>query len=350
MPASATRRPEKLPALLDRKLYKTGQTRGATVREIYQNRVSRNSTVLIPWGMFDRCRTPDDGTETYENGFIVLIEPTWYFGTAQADETLAANGVELGVNAVLLFQKRGDWSAYGLSDGQQLSNGKVFAPAIARQNPLGGTYIARVHSTTAGEGGEAIVRGFTTTSLRGAGIRVYEYANSTRLYETRLQLEALVWLCHDSVDAMAGAGMTRPGAEDRIGRVLEEATLRGLLDLDRLNLARMIDDGGRTVCPLCLDRISASDFLKREGQAEGRETWDNTITELSLFHIEELRVGRLSHKPYNLGWGHHFCNVVVKDAGIIPTLRWMKRVLDNNGDSYEAIAHQEELIEEAVEQ
>lgn len=39
---------EKLPPLVERKIYKTGQTRGASNSEIYQNRVGRNSTVLIP--------------------------------------------------------------------------------------------------------------------------------------------------------------------------------------------------------------------------------------------------------------------------------------------------------------
>ena len=34
----------KLPSLLDRKIYKTGQTRGADDDEIYQNRVSRTSS------------------------------------------------------------------------------------------------------------------------------------------------------------------------------------------------------------------------------------------------------------------------------------------------------------------
>lgn len=37
----------KLPQLLDRKIYKTGQTRGADDDVIFQNRVGRNSTVLI---------------------------------------------------------------------------------------------------------------------------------------------------------------------------------------------------------------------------------------------------------------------------------------------------------------
>ena len=65
-------------------------------------------------------------------------------------------------------------------------------------------------------------------------------------------------------------------------------------------------------------------------QAEGREVCDLTITQLNLFHIHELRMGEFNHKPYNLGWGHHHCNVVVKDAGIEQTLQWMKSVIKRN--------------------
>lgn len=72
-------------------------------------------------------------------------------------------------------------------------------------------------------------------------------------------------------------------------------------------------------------------FCNKELQAEGREVPDLTVTNTSLFHINELRVGRLNHRPYNLGWGHHYCNVVVKDSGIHGTLEWMKEVLKNNG-------------------
>ena len=43
----------KLPQLLDRKIYKSGQTRGADDDEIYQNRVGRTSTVLIPYHFWE---------------------------------------------------------------------------------------------------------------------------------------------------------------------------------------------------------------------------------------------------------------------------------------------------------
>lgn len=322
---------ERLPELIERKLYKTGQTRGATVREIYQNRVSRNSTVLIPFDFWDRCKVPGDGSSEYENGYIVLVKPEWYFETPNSNQLLEASGLALGTNALLLFQQRSVWNQYAPHAGDPLPDGQAFAPAVNRTAPLGGTYIARIHSTTAAENGGAIVEGFNQTDSRGAGIRVYEYASSRALADTRLQLECLIWLCHDAEQVMVDAGMSATGARDRRRRQLDSARSQGLLEKDLLGKARMIDDAGHTVCPLCQERISAAAFMQRGEQAEGRETWDITVTEVSLFHIEELRVGALQHKPYNLGWGHHFCNVVVKDAGILPTLDWMIVVLENNG-------------------
>jgi len=70
-------------------------------------------------------------------------------------------------------------------------------------------------------------------------------------------------------------------------------------------------------------------------QAEGRLVHDLTVTQLNLFHVKELRVGALNHRPYNVGWGHHHCNVVVKDSGVLETLEWMKRVImRNTKDAY----------------
>lgn len=336
---------EALPPLLTRKISKTGQTRGAELNEVYQNRVGRSSTVLIPQSQYEDCAKPDDRSSGYENGFIVLLDPDWYFSEPAADQQLSDEGLVIGENALLYFQRQAQWESHG--DRKRLHTGKAFAPASSRLAPLGGTYVARVHATTAyGEG--SINRGYAETSMRGAGIRVYEYASSRTIAATKLQLEALVWLCWDVLPVVLTAGMSAEGAQRRRDAKLAEAEEKELLDFERLRHLRVINDDGRTICPLCLELVPAAGFMKRGEQAEGRETWDITITEINLFHIKELRYGELLHRPYNLGWGHHFCNVVVRDVGITPTLDWMKHVIENNGGT-DAIAHEQELIEEAVE-
>ena len=77
----------KLPKLLSRKIYKTGQTRGADDDVIFQNRVGRNSTVLIPYQYTIPIVYPE-GENSFEKGFIVLITPETYFGDQDIHNSL----------------------------------------------------------------------------------------------------------------------------------------------------------------------------------------------------------------------------------------------------------------------
>jgi hypothetical protein len=311
----------RLPQLLDRKIYKTGQTRGADDDVIFQNRVGRNSTVLIPYGLWALYR--QTAPQTYENGFIVLIPPNDYFGTPNMPVNLAAQGLMLGVNALVFYETREHWAARN-------PDALGWIPATQRTNLLGGQYVARVPATTAAANGEKINRGFTSTSMKGAGIRVYEYASTTMIDHCRQQLEALFWKCRDA-DAVAAANqMGVAHAAARKAANIAKCQQHGLLDIPQLTQARMLNAAGYTICPLCLEELSGQGFFNRMKQAEGREVPDLTVTQLNLFHIQELRYGLLNHRPYNLGWGHHHCNVVVKDAGIIETLEWMHGVVDRN--------------------
>lgn len=325
----------KLPSLLDRKIYKTGQTRGADDDVIYQNRVSRNSTVLIPYALWESCQFPPNGEERFENGFICLISPEEYFNNPNIQNDLQNKGLILGVNLLVFYQKRSDWlNYYPPSYGWQ--------PAAIRkvgtdwQNnshcvfPLEGQYVARIAATTALENGGKIALGYTTTGMKGAGIRLYEYASKHTIDQCRLQLEAIFWLCSDATEVMHTCGMTDEDIVLRKTAILQKAEQANLLNYQLLKQARIIDDNHQTVCPLCLDRLSAQGFISRLMQAEGREVHDLTVTEINLFHINELRYGQFNHRPYNLGWGHHHCNVVVKDSGINETLQWMEEVINRN--------------------
>ena len=314
-------RPPRLPPLLDRKIYKTGQTRGADDDEIYQNRVSRTSTVLIPYDFFKHWCLPVD--QIYEKGSIVLISPATYFGDKNITETLLKDGLFLGVNALVFYETKAQWITHNPVNLN-------WTPATQRTPPLGGQYVARISATTATENGEKINLGFTATNRKGAGIRVYEYASAETIEQCRLQLEALFWKCHDSDSIAFANGMTHAETSTRKRVILEECEQRQLIDIERITTARMLNKSGQTICPLCLEPLSAQGFFSRMEQAEGRAVLDLTITQLNLFHIEELRLGEWNHRPYNLGWGHHHCNVVVKDSGITNTLEWMQEVIAMN--------------------
>lgn len=316
----------KLPTLLDRKIYKTGQTRGADDDVIYQNRVGRNSTVLIPRSCWNLCAAPSNDEPSYEKGFLVIVSPDDYFTNPNIIAELEADGLVIGKNAIVFYETRDQWNTYN-------PDTLNWEAATQRTSPLGGQYAARIPATTASINGGKIIRGFNTTAMKGAGIRIYEYASATTIEKCRLQLEALFWLCHDSDSVAIANSMTPESAAIRKKAIFERCEQKELLDINRLKQARVLNIQGKTVCPLCLEELSSQGFFNRMEQAQGREIHDLTVTQLNLFHIEELKIGVLNHRPYNLGWGHHHCNVVAKDSGIQETLEWMREVLSRNSNN-----------------
>ena len=311
---------DQIPKAVDTKIYKTGQTRGADDDVIFQNRVSRNSTVLIPYKDYTLCKKAPSNLGKYENGFIVLIKPEEYFDKNTKFD-LEKEKLVLGKNLLVFYETRSQWKDYPILKG--------WKPASSRQNPLRGQYVARIPATTS-EGESKIIEGFTTSQMKGAGIRVYEYADDATIKACKIQLEYLFWSCKDIDILIRQNGLDREQVNKRISFIKAEAKKLKLDEHEKLVRARIVDKDGYTICPLCLKHISAIGFCDRIQQAEGREVPDLTVTEVSLFHIQELRTGEYNHRPYNLGWGHHHCNVVVKDAGIQPTLDWMKEVLKRN--------------------
>lgn len=315
----------RLPELLGRKISKTGQTRGADDDVIYQNRVNRSCPVLIPYRSWEACAKPQDGTESYEHGFIVLLSPPEYFANPKIDDELAAKGLALGMNALVFYETREQWE-------KNNPDALGWRVATKRTAPLGGYYAARVPANTGKDTAKAksIIVGFHETKPKGAGIRVFEYASKDTMRQCRLQLEALFWLCGDSEKVAQANGMTAEGVADRKAAILDTCRDSALLDAGALTTKRILNSHGRTICPLCLEELSGQGFFNRMAQAEGRDVPDLTVTQLNLFHIEELRYGALNHRPYNMGWGHHHCNVVVRDIGIIKTLEWMRDTVNRN--------------------
>ena len=309
----------KLPSLLQRKLYKIGQTRGADDDEIYQNRVSRSSTVLIPFSQWEKYLNLFDGNPVFENGYIVLIDPNLYFSLK---DELGSLKLTLGNNLLLFYETREHWRDYP-------PERHGFSCAISRIAPLGGQYVARISATTA-ETGNKIIEGFSTSRSKGAGIRAFEYASSDIIKSTNIQLEAIFWHCPDAIEVLESQGLSKEDSTIRKNVILDLAKSSRLLDYNKLQSSRILNDRNVAICPFCLQELSALGFFTKMAQAEGREVLDLTITQLNLFHIEELRYGLFNHKPYNLGWGHHHCNVVVKDAGIIDTLHWLQSIIEAN--------------------
>lgn len=204
-----------LPKLLKGKFYKTGQTRGADDDVIFQNRVNRNNTVLIPYDNFNNCKVAPDGKGIFENGYIVLINPKDYLEVKDFAKNMVEQGLKLGKNALLFYYSREQWNKHN----PLKSN---FKPASSRNNPLGGQSVARVPATTASDELK-IQHGFTGTSMKGAGIRVYEYASIIEIKLTQIQLEFIYWLCKDSKEVSINEGMSMEGILSRIDNINKQA-------------------------------------------------------------------------------------------------------------------------------
>jgi hypothetical protein len=221
----------KLPKLLDSKIYKTGQTRGADDDVIFQNRVGRNSTVLISYLNWDSSKTAPDNDGIFENGYIVLISPEDFFEKAHFEDELAAKGLKIGENALLFYETRLQWNLFNPEK-------KDLTFATSRQEPLGGEYVARVPSNTS-EAAEKIILGYNTSKLKGAGIRVYEYASNKIIIECRVQLELLFWHCENSKMVAKYSGMTDEDIEIRIESNAKFAEQLKLDDWARLKESRI---------------------------------------------------------------------------------------------------------------
>ena len=281
----------------------------------------RNSTVLIPYSEYEQCKNAPTLKGKYENGFIVLIKPEDYFKEGIEAE-VKKKGLKLGKNLLVFYETREQYTKYPIK--------KSWKPAKSRKSPLGGQYVARIPATTE-KGKDKIIEGYNSSKLKGAGIRVYEYADDATISACRLQLEFLFWSCYDIDDFLKACSEEEATKlRTHMREVITDAVKKGLADMEKLKEQRIVNEKGNTICPLCLKPISALEFASKMEQIKGREIPDLTVTNISLFHIHELRSGEFNHRTYNLGWGHHHCNVTVADMGVQGTLDWMKEVLEAN--------------------
>jgi hypothetical protein len=310
-----------LPEAIAMKIYKTSQTRGAEKDTVYQNRVKRCNTVLIPISSWNSNFIQPEGG--FEKGYIVLASPEDYFSDNPPEpHPDLPNDLELGRNLLVLYETRYHWNNYPPSQ-------YGWSPATSRTPPLGGQYIARVPDTTRSDD-SPIRHGYTdkNTGGQGAGIRVYEYASSQEIEATKYQLSFLAWRTEGIMDMARQEGIS--DLEECQQRIENKCQEMDLANLEKLQENRLLDGQGCTVCPLCLERISAKELASRVEQAEGRNVPDLTVTTANLFHVKELRAGVYNHRRYNLGWGHHHCNAAARDWGVEHTLEWMEKVLRNN--------------------
>lgn len=111
----------------------------------------------------------------------------------------------------------------------------------------------------------------------------------------------------------------------------EECIRRNFLDFDRLEeLGVWNKETNEVICPLCHKPVYAEEFFDDVLQAGGREVPDNTQKYIVLMHVDALRSGEFNHRPYNLGWGHNFCNQIQGDKDISETIIAIEEILKSH--------------------
>ncbi|KAF2329026.1 BstXI family restriction endonuclease [Flavobacterium daemonense] len=310
----------KLPPLLQSKIYKTGQTRSANDDVIFQNRANRNGTVLIPFDSIDLFDVSVLTSQKFESGFIVVISPEDYYSNPDVQIIMKTKKLKLGVNAILHYENRAQWNEFNPYKNK-------LSVAEKRTTPIDGHFVARILPTAKDE--EKIILGFNTSSCKGAGIRVAEYASLHTIKSCHLQLEYLFWLCHDSKEVALNAGMTESEIENRMTAITASCNNQKLSNNDRLYKTRIIDNAKNTICPLCLKKLSAEAFLINFFESSEKSDSEKDISQINLFYINQLKTGEFNHSPYNLAWGHQNCNMICKETGVIETIKWMKEVVVN---------------------
>lgn len=299
-----------LPAEIKNKINKTKQTRGAQPydRVPYQNRVNRTGVALVPYAFRNRLHPAG-----FQAGYRIMVKPKEYFTELKTVRDDFDPAVVIGTNAFIYYDNKTDWTNLPVLPGWQ--------PCTARSGQ--GHYLARVPGTTSLTNGGKIVEG------EPQGIRFFEYATQLDLDQSVAQLAWLAWMT---------VGIDEVRLDDGVGIPLKLAAYVKAADLDNLQafvnlgaLARVDGEKYVTICPLCREQVTAHGMMTRLEQAEGREISDLTVTEINLFHLEDLRPGEYNHQPYKLAWGHHHCNTVAKDSGVPATVNWMRTVMVNHG-------------------
>lgn len=262
----------------------------------YQNHVTRNNKVIIPYERYDA-----ESTELYKDGFVVRLFPEQYFksaNTPKANFLSDDSPIKVGVNAFVLYRSWSlytqfppleDWQVRGLSHNG-LSIQKRKAGAFDT-----GHYVLRLPTLSPNaERNEGPPQ----------GIFAGEYADEETNYLSKCMLALLI------IETV-GSPYTSRQAE-YLKLILQD---EGLLDyelLQRNGTMRL----NHTSCPLCQKLIKYHElhatisFEESDALANATNQVEGATrsTIVNLFHIKPLLYHSLTHIPLNIGWGHAICN------------------------------------------
>jgi hypothetical protein len=262
----------------------------------YQNHVSRNNMVIIP---FERCGQVD--FDQFHDGYSVRLLPPQCFeskGVLRQEFTAPGAIVRIGVNAFVLYGSHKMLDDYPPLPGWKVrslwKNGKEVETREAGAVDAG-HYIVRAPAL----GGKPARR-----EGPPQGMFAPEYADEHTNYLARC---VLAWLTIQT----KGSPYTLAQAH-HLQAVLKEAGLHDSKIFEQSGALRH----GLTCCPLCT-RVIRYDELHATVSFEDEEGLENAAvqtegatrsTVVNLFHMHPVGYKELTHVPRHVAWGHAICN------------------------------------------
>lgn len=262
----------------------------------YQNHVTRNSQVIIP---YERLDTVD--LAAFKDGYVIRLLPEQYFasaGVVAAPFAAAGAQVVVGQNAFVLYRTHDslakfpplpDWQVRGLT-----RNGTAVT--------------TRRGSVT--DSGHYLLRLSTLGQLPkrhegpAQGIFATEYADEETNFLCKCVLAWLIIQTHGSPYTLTQATHLRA--------ILADAGLGDVAQYERRGVLRH----GLACCPLCMrvlkyaELYETVDFGGEDSLANAAVQVEGATrsTVVNLFHLWPLVYHSLTHIPQNTAWGHAICN------------------------------------------
>lgn len=371
---------EVIPYKIMKRINKTGEGRSGD--QVYKRRNRRNYRGVmqyVTWDKLKKGELPNHILNEYEEGYIVWISPSEYFGDNYPNESKNLNkDFIIGTTGFVYYKNQEELTKYPplshwrelyelstkrLDDGRREWIGEVCFN-VKNANPQ---KVSDICADRKAKRDKADIRellremGIDPDQYSdipdqcGIGNYDYDYASEIMKENVKIQMLYLILTCEDEHGINFGRYIKQHFDEIKIEdkeskRFLELVKTENYLteyesffrELERecvrknlLDFTKLMDLNGwdpvikRPICPLCSKPLSCEDFFKEVEQQEGRKVFDNTQREVVLMHVNALRPGRLNHRVYNLAWGHSFCNTIQGDKDISETIDELQEIINN---------------------
>lgn len=368
-----------LPYKLKKRISKTKE--GRSGNEIYKRRNRRSYRVLIQYRNWKKLINDSESNvlSNYKEGYAVLISPKEYFGNDYPNPSSDLDkNFELGKNGFVFYTLLSEYKKYPpLNNWMEVyelnTTGKTF-----NDDSWVGDYALNVKN-----GGHISVICEKNRSCKekvelnnklkaifniddefpkqcGLGNYDFDYATEKTMEDVEYQILFLILnsksktglsfpeyimnnyddLKHNKDSKIFTEYMLEGDLNSYIDEFDKEFNLfsnecknRGLLDFDKLKkLGVWSSDKKQAICPLCHKIVFADEFFDNITQMEGRQVLDNTQKSIVLMHVKALCPGEFNHRPYNLGWGHNYCNLIQGDKDISKTIDDIKEIIMSHED------------------